>query len=152
MKAILIAMVLVAGTSYGVVTPKGVNQSTVEVLAKTLYLEAANQSTEGKIAVAAVIWNRAGGKASEMKRVVLARKQFSCWNRRSPASVRIKDDVSYRICMIIAREMVSGEFKMPRGLEVATHYHEKSVRPSWGRSEHLLVKIGDHLFYRVNEV
>ena len=154
MKAILIAvMVLVAGTSYGGrVKPKVVNLSTEEVLAKTLYLEAANQSTEGKVAVAAVIWNRAGGKASEMKKVVLAPKQFSCWNRRSPASVRIKDDLSYRICQVIAREMVSGRFVMPRGLEVATHYHEKSVRPSWGRAQHLLVKIGDHLFYRIVEV
>lgn len=147
MKAILIAMlVLVAGSSYA---GKAREVGTEEVVAMTLYLEAANQCLDGKVAVAAVIWNRAGGNPNKLKGVVLARKQFSCWNNRKPYSVKIKDDLSYRICKLIAGEMVRGEFSVPVGLKTATHYHEKSVRPSWGRSEHLLVKIGDHLFYRL---
>lgn len=119
-----------------------------DVVAKTLYLEAGDQSTLGKEAVAAVIWNRANGKKENFVQVCLAKKQFSCWNRKKPHHVKIKDNLSYRICKVIAKEMILGLYKPPCGLEIATFYHEKSVRPIWSYRNKRLTRIGDHFFYQ----
>jgi hypothetical protein len=121
-----------------------------EVVAKTLYLEAGNQSTLGKEAVAAVIWNRANGKKEKFIQVCLAKKQFSCWNYRKPNQIKIKDNLSYRICKVIAREMVLGVYNPPYGLELVTHYHEKNVKPHWSYRRFFLKRIDDHFFYKVS--
>jgi hypothetical protein len=121
-----------------------------EVVAKTLYLEAGNQSTLGKEAVAAVIWNRANGKKNKFIQVCLAKKQFSCWNYRKPNQIKIKDNLSYRICKVIAHEMILGIYKPPYGLELVTHYHEKNVKPNWRCHKFFLRRIEDHFFYKVS--
>jgi spore germination cell wall hydrolase CwlJ-like protein len=123
---------------------------TEEVIAKTLYLEAGNQSTLGKEAVAAVIWNRANGKKEKFIQVCLAKKQFSCWNKKKPNRTKIKSNLDYSICKVIAREMVLGIYRPPHGLELVTHYHEKSVKPNWGCHRFLLMRIEDHFFYKVS--
>lgn len=119
------------------------------VIALTLYLEAGNQDTVGKECVASVIWNRAGGDPKKLVAVCLAKKQFSCWNKRRPASVKVKTNVSYRICELIAKDMVRGTFCVPYRMLGVNYYHEKSVHPDWGNPTKRVCREGDHLFYRI---
>lgn len=51
----------------------------VNVVARTIYSEARNQSLEGKKAIMSVIWNRAGGRLDKFVEVCFAKKQFSWW-------------------------------------------------------------------------
>ena len=56
----------------------------VDILARTLYMEAANQGEDGMIAVMSVIWNRAGGDIEKIIPVVFQRGQFCGWNGAKP--------------------------------------------------------------------
>ena len=121
-------------------------ESTESILAKTLYLEAANQSTAGKELVATVIWNRADGNISKISSVCLAKKQFSCWNKRKPANVKIKASKEYAVCQAIAHDVVTGKFLLVYDINA---YHEKRVHPSWGKAKWFEFQIQDHLFYHI---
>ena len=52
-------------------------------------MEARSEGEHGQRAVATVIYNRAHGKVEKMEGVCLKPKQFSCWNGKTPKSVRI---------------------------------------------------------------
>lgn len=52
----------------------------MNVVARTLYMEARGEGASGMSMVMTVIWNRAGGDKAKFADVCLARKQFSCWN------------------------------------------------------------------------
>lgn len=56
----------------------------VDILARTLYSEAADQGYDGKLAVMSVIWNRAGGDINNIIPVVLKPRQFCGWNKAKP--------------------------------------------------------------------
>lgn len=56
----------------------------VDILARTLYSEAADQGHDGKLAIMSVIWNRAGGKVENIIPVVLKPRQFCGWNKAKP--------------------------------------------------------------------
>jgi len=50
------------------------------LLAATIFLEAEGEPDEGKLGVAWVIRNRADQWKQELRQVILAPRQFSCWN------------------------------------------------------------------------
>ena len=52
----------------------------MNVVARTLYMEARGEGKTGMNMVMTVIWNRAGGDKAKLADVCLAKKQFSCWN------------------------------------------------------------------------
>lgn len=56
----------------------------VDILARTLYTEAADQGYDGKLAIMSVIWNRAGGDINNIIPVVLKPRQFHGWNKAKP--------------------------------------------------------------------
>ena len=104
------------------------------IIADTLYREARGEGEHGQRAVATVIYNRAHGKAEKMESVCLKPKQFSCWNGKTPKSVRITpknalDKQAYIIALKIEKELLNGKFK-PLGNW--THYYNlKLCNPSW---------------------
>jgi spore germination cell wall hydrolase CwlJ-like protein len=127
-------------------TPPNDYQSIVRLTVATLYLEAASEPDKGKLGVAAVIWNRAGDEANIAK-VILARKQFSCWNRRNWKTYKPPNNKDYRYCLVVAKDLVDGTFVPPKIYRGVIAYHEQSVRPDWRSDFRLVVQVGKHLFY-----
>ena len=119
----------------------------VRLTAATLYLEAGSESNMGKLGVASVIWNRAHG-ATEIPAVILARKQFSCWNHKQFTSFKPPKNKQYDYCLEVAKELVSGNFVPPQIYRDAIAYHERSVHPSWRFSFEMMIPVGHHLFYK----
>ena len=130
--------------------PKNYNEI-IRLTAATLYLEAGGESQQGKLGVASVIWNRAGGGLNVPK-VILARKQFSCWNHRKFSSFKPPKNKDYAYCLLVAKDLVDGTFIPPAIYRDAIAYHEQSVRPTWRSSFECLIRIGHHLFYRDKEL
>lgn len=133
---------------------------TVETVAKTLWGEARGEPELGKVAVAAVIVNRAriaearGGYWWGDDIVGVCRKpaQFSCWNENDPNADKIAaldgEDPVYRDCLRLARRAVNGQLSDPT--DGATHYHALGVNPFWARGQKPTARIGNHLFYRLD--
>lgn len=92
----------------------------VFLIALTLWFEARSEGPVGRRLVASVIWNRSGGDISMFDDVILAPKQFSCWNERSftdediPAEVlsggNKMDREAWLDCVSIAKEMIHMKF------------------------------------------
>ncbi|UAW59215.1 cell wall hydrolase [Roseobacter phage CRP-603] len=130
--------------------------SDLEILARTIEAEAGVEEYTGKVAVGAVIANRAAsGKYGEgIKGVILKKGQFSPWNAwtgyakgeqgRDMMSLVPSED-SYKAAMSILK----GEYEDETG--GATHYVNPDVsKPKWydvmkGRKRGV-VTIGDHVF------
>lgn len=115
-----------------------------ELLARTIYAEAGNQSIQGKLAVASVIYNRKHHTENvTWANVVLKPRQFSCWNdpKKSNSLDPNKESVT---CLAIAESMVEGAFE-PVG--PWTHYYNPRLcNPSWGDSMINVKVIEDHRF------
>jgi spore germination cell wall hydrolase CwlJ-like protein len=128
-----------------VIVQHRMTKSEIEVLAKTIYAEAANQSPSGRKAVASVIWNRAHKNPKKVYSVCLAPSQFSCWNNQRPSSFRVRNsDRVYQECLRLAEEVSVNNF---RPLGNWTHYYNpRKANPDW--RHHLRYKsvIGDHVF------
>lgn len=123
--------------------------TTIDIVARTVYGEARNQDRTGQKAVAHVIFNRAaknyaGGLVAA---VCLAPKQFSCWNNGDPNRKLIMgvgpDNKDFRQCMISVLEAM-GE---PDFTFDSTHYHTAAVSPAWSRDKKPCYVHGDHLFF-----
>lgn len=137
-----------------------------EILARTLFGEARNQSTRGMEAVAHVVLNRLAVSKQKtifwwgntIEEICLHPKQFSCWNYSDPNRERIlsvtSDDPVFKIALEIAEDACAGLliFDPTKG---ATHYYNPSAvqfSPAWAVKEIPLKVIGDHNFYRPREV
>jgi spore germination cell wall hydrolase CwlJ-like protein len=116
------------------------------IVALTIFGEASGEPLAGKQAVASVIWHRAGGDPAQLVAVCKARRQFSCWNDRTP---KVPNDYPSRKawaeCKAIAERMAAGTFEPTIR---ATHYHADSVTPVWAGKMRLVAIIGGHRFYR----
>lgn len=135
----------------------------VDVLARTLWGEARGQGNEGLAAVAHVVLNRVriaeqrGGYwwGGDIIQVCQKPYQFSCWNRSDPNFQKLSavDDrnADFRTCLKLARRAIGGTLgkDFTHG---ATHYHADYVNPYWAKGEEPLTIIGNHLFYRLEEV
>lgn len=139
--------------------------SDVQVLACTLYGEARSEPTEGIIAVACVIRNRAHAPrwwGNGYREVCLKASQFSCWSPEGGAGNHQKlenlvanlnqgvvTDSRYKECAWIAtgvindwcRDVTSG----------ADHYHVAGMtpRPSWAQAHSPIKQVAKHVFYRL---
>ncbi len=121
-----------------------------QCLTKALYFEARGESLMGQFAVAEVILNRVdspkypntvcgvveqGGKGA-------CQFSYTCDGARDTMAEKGAADLAGRI----ARVMLDGA---PRNLTYgATHFHTRSVKPSWTRRFERTASIGAHLFYR----
>lgn len=118
----------------------------IRAIALTIFWEAAGESLEGRMAVASVIWNRAGGEFAACKAVCEKPGAFSCWKRKN---MKVPNDglsrKVWRECRGIAERMADGEFKPTIA---ATHYHNLGTTPYWAAGMKHLKTIGRHKFYR----
>jgi spore germination cell wall hydrolase CwlJ-like protein len=125
-------------------------RDTITTVAMTLWGESRSESYAGKSAVASTIWNRANGKAANMKAVCLSRKQYSCWRKRVftqalPDLRKPLDRMAWRDCVTLATIMVNGTF-LPD--IKAKHYHEASITPKWSINMTMLASVDNHIFYK----
>jgi spore germination cell wall hydrolase CwlJ-like protein len=123
----------------------------LDFVARTVMAEAEGEPYEGKLAVAAVIYNRAnkpGWWGTTVKDACLTSYQFSAWNENSPRRNKIgewsMDDVTFRDCMRAAIEGIDND-----PTDGADHYyaHEVIPPPSWAEALQTRV-IGGHTFVR----
>lgn len=121
-----------------------------QCLTKALYFEARGESLKGQFAVAEVILNRVdspdypntvcgvveqGGNGG-------CQFSYSCDGARDVMRDREASETAGRI----ARLMLDGA---PRSLTYgATHFHTRSVNPSWSHRFEKTASIGAHLFYK----
>ena len=133
------------------------------ILARTLFAEAANQGEEGKKAVASVIWNRAGHDPQKVVEVCFAYKQFSCWNDVHPATNPKYNPRNYKIklpkklatnsnvelawedCKEIASDLINGTYISTIGNR-NSYYNPDKANPDWADDLQNVKKVGDHKF------
>jgi len=129
------------------------------IFARTLYGEARGEyrlyGPAALIAVANVIMNRfkKGGKYGKtITDICLKPRQFSCWNQRDPNRILIQQqeletDPLFNICLIIVRKVVKGLWPdLTRGSD---HYHASSCTPYWARVGKIKLRLGGHIFYKL---
>ena len=116
----------------------------MNVVARTLYMEARGEGSVGLDMVMTVIWNRSGGDAANFADVCLAYKQFSCWNNianKSPSTYQIqfprgavagsgKDASSWQVCVNLAKSAFDGTFK-PMNDKWNSYYNPDKADPDW---------------------
>ena len=125
--------------------------SDLDIVARTIMGEAEGEPYEGKVAVAAVIYNRArqpGWWGRTVKDVCWTSKQFSCWNDRDPRRNLMGDwdfaNPIFRECMKAAIEAVDRD-----PTEGADHYFAHGVvLPSWAVGKPTK-EINGHSFVRI---
>lgn len=131
-------------------------ETSILVMAQTLYGEARGEPLEGQIAIAHVIMNRyrsgqwfAGDSITE---TCLKPMQFSCWNddagNASNRTSMMEASLSDRLflnCLHVALGALLGRSEDPTG--GATHYCTSDVHPKWAEGKIPTNTIGRHLFY-----
>lgn len=131
-----------------------------EVLARTLWGEAADRPVRAIEAVAALVLNRVRDAARPdgpahwgrgIAGVCRAPFQFPCWNPNHPRHAALRaiapGDGALAICRRIAARAVAGVLPDPTG--GATHAHDGSVLPGWALRSAPLCDIGGLVFYRL---
>ena len=133
--------------------------SELEILARTIEAEAGGESKKGKLAVGAVIANRASSSTygGSIKGAILKKAQFSPWNAytgyekgKSQAKPMLTEKMapsedSYEA----ARKILSGDYVDPTN--GAVHYlNPKTSKPDWyddfKKQDRGTIKIGRHEF------
>lgn len=127
-----------------------------EVVGKTIFGEASNQSYIGQQAVANVIQNRVakpGWWGNDFRSVCLKPYQFSCWLASDPNSSRIMEvdpeNAVYQQCMAIAGLAMADQLHdVTNG---ATSYYAITMGnpPGWARGKTPCATIGEHIFFQV---
>jgi N-acetylmuramoyl-L-alanine amidase len=115
------------------------NPRDLDILARTLHGEARGEPTDGQIAVAWVIRNRASRarfagdlacRAGATEKVCLAPWQFSCWNKGDPnrALLLTADIPAHAAQLAVAGGVLEGTIPDPTG--GADHYYTEAA-PVW---------------------
>lgn len=120
----------------------------VEVLARTIYREAGNESIRGKRGVASTIYNRAKGDSNKMIGIVLAKKQYSVWNDGATPAKGKETDSNWQESLKIAQELLSGKF-VPIFAHTS-YFNPRLVQPDWAKGL-AYTTIGRHRFMTVQE-
>lgn len=119
----------------------------------TVYHEARGESAEGQRAVVKTILNRATARGWPLGNIVLARKQFSCFNAGldSP-TLWIRNIKAFAN---VTKNCIQGieEWEQGDTLKGATHYYalkgmEDQKPPYWAASMTYITEIENHRFYR----
>lgn len=132
---------------------KNIDVTDLDFVARTVMAEAEGETMEGKIAVAAVIYNRAakpGWWGTSIKDVCLTALQFSAWNDSNPRRNKIGEwdlsMVTFRRCF---RAAVIALDEDPT--DGADHYFaHDAVLPDWAKNKPVK-KIGNHSFIRLKD-
>lgn len=124
-----------------------------EILAKTVYLEARGEPTDGWRGVAFVIMNRAklnkaywGGRL--VRDVCLKPYQFECWN---PEQNHTIDDSSLYKRIKQITDLIYDKKDLDDPTSGSDHYNNPSIEnppPDWTKNCNKTVKIENHQFYK----
>lgn len=126
----------------------------LDIMARTLFGEAAARNTADATAIAWVIRNRYEyGKPRwnlSITGVCQAPMQFSCWNENDPNRARITNatyDANPWLvtCQKIAKSVLDGKVNDPTVR--STHYHTPAVAPAWSRGKRPIYTTKGHVFY-----
>lgn len=131
----------------------------INVVARTLYMEARGEGVKGLKMVMSVIWNRAEGDINKLADKCLERKQFSCWNKitnKSPSTYEIQfpksatmgkgsDFDMWKICQRLATNAFEGKFT-PDDPTWNAYYNPNAVKkiPSWDKDLKNAKMVGHH--------
>lgn len=136
-----------------------------EWMGLTIWGEARGESIEGQVGVGHVIMNRVRHwdiKENNVKDIVLAPKQFSCWNSNDPNYEKLlhlakdlelkemTDDLLLRQTIYLANGIVKNIlFDNTNGnLNYMTNnLYFSSKRPSWASTPKKMLVIGNHTFF-----
>ena len=114
-------------------------------IALTIYHEACNESTRGKVGIGHVILNRVIRRNLSVKNVIFQPLQFSCYNQGIKP---ITDpEKFFRCCQAV--NLVREERNMGLSFDHATNYHADYMDPfpSWIKNMRRIGKVGLHIFY-----
>lgn len=138
-------------------------EAAAEILALTLWGEAADRPVRAIEALAALVMNRArlsaapGGPAHWGRGVVgvcRAPFQFPCWNSNHPRHAALREvadgDGALAICRRVAARAMGGALPDPTG--GATHVHDAAALPGWALGRPAATEIGGLCFYRAEDL
>jgi spore germination cell wall hydrolase CwlJ-like protein len=126
----------------------------LECMTRNIYMEAANEPAEGKIAVAQVVMNRASSplfphdvcqvinQKTVFHSVVVC--QFS-WLCDGSSKARVINQAMWEESRVAAKKVMLEGFRLP-SLQHALYYHADYVNPRWPLKE--VARIGRHIFYK----
>lgn len=118
-----------------------------DLIAATLILEAGGENhVYSMVAVYEVIRNRSISRSQTMRDVILAPRQFSCWNnieRRKELFNHATQHPKFDLALSIVRQ--DRPTNITRG---ATMYHATRVLPFWKTSYTETITIQNHIFYK----
>jgi hypothetical protein len=142
-----------------------------EILALTLWAEAAERPVRAIEALAAMVANRArlaaenggaarlrfapGGAAGAAWPLLLGRAcrapfLFACWNPRHPSHAALGEapegDPALAVCRRVARRAAAGG--LPDPTNGATHWHDAGALPGWALGRVPSAEVGGLVFYR----
>lgn len=115
--------------------------------ALNIYHEARGSTVINQVAVAWVVRNRMERSGKSACEVVFEPRQFS-WTARRVGAPREAD--AWRRAQELALLVMEDQIvDITRG---ATHFHETTIRPTWSRRAKQSVRIGAHVFHRLEQV
>lgn len=130
----------------------GIEEDTVDVLARTAWGEARGEGRTGMIAVINVVINRVKSRKwpNDIMSVCQQALQFSCWNANDPNRSKLISvtmaNPTFLMAMELAQSAIKGELAdITNG---ANHYHEQSIMPFWAKGRSPVATIGRHRFYK----
>jgi len=137
----------------------------INVVARTLYMEARGEGSAGLDMVMTVIWNRAGKNKAHLADVCLKPLQFSCWNsitNKSPSTYAIqfpagaahgsgKDMSSWDVCVNLANSAFNGTFK-PSNDKWNAYYNPNRAKPKWANELIGATTVGKHKVGELKDV
>jgi len=129
-------------------------------LALNVYHEARSQPFIGQVAVAQVVMNRVrDDRYPDNVCDVVYQGQTYSWKPDFPVRNRCqfswycdgksdtpKDKEAWERARLVSHGVYNGN--LDDFVEGATHYHAHYVRPEWAETKTMVVRIGDHIFYR----
>lgn len=132
----------------------------IDIVTKTLWMEARGEPEEGIQAVACVIYNRYKSNKWYSRRwgvrslanVCLKNAQFSCWNAGDQCDTKLKsadtNSEVWHTCEKYAR--MASEGALADIVDGADHYYAISLRkkPAWAKKMKVICQIGNHRFYK----
>jgi spore germination cell wall hydrolase CwlJ-like protein len=135
------------------------NQSEIEILARTIYGEARGEygrldgGISSLLAVGNVVMNRVKQQTwygTTVKEVCLKPWQFSCWNPNDPNLPLLTQPLGGRVfgaCLQVAEKVIRGEWPDLTG--GCDHYHAASLKkfPRWTLEAKPRFRVGQHVFY-----
>lgn len=137
----------------------------INVVARTLYMEARGEGNVGLNLVMTVIWNRAGGNVDNLADVCLKPLQFSCWNKlsnKTPSTYSIQfpkgaasgsgsEMSSWDVCVNLANSAFNGTFK-PTNSKWNAYYNPDKADPDWADELIGAEMVGRHMVGELKDV